>query len=443
MSFLYSYKGATDNTQTTLGDRIAPGNLLRAYIKSAACCSLHVTVEERCKGGDDALVGPCGAHPAINAAARGFTKKCYAAGRVLARDKELAQAALSFSEIGFAYTKPEGLQRARRWENGAILGMGAFGRGYCYLHLIRPGARMRVARILGPCPMVQDVWLLYRLVGVYEASVCFRGVAPGLTHVEYGGAMRSGLELSSEMLGLAFMGDAMRLGASLEDAVLDLETVASGVATRYYSPIGKKGKAVCSQCRKVVTPQEHSDCVVRERSFCECCKCMVVTEGHAGRCILPKVKNPALELVGDAMHALDVKVVAITYCDKSQYSQIAGELMSAKAQKRYLQQVGVDLGKKASDHSWGSEFERRYCGAFRGDYLKLLGVGLVGSGCENRMPPDVKIVLQNYGLETLVGKTIGKKEREKGNSARGPSLGAIGRESKKGLAWIQKLVSVD
>jgi hypothetical protein len=43
-----------------------------------------------------------------------------------------------------------------------------WGAGYCYMHLVPPGARTRVGRILGPEPYVADVVRALRVVGLNE-----------------------------------------------------------------------------------------------------------------------------------------------------------------------------------------------------------------------------------------------------------------------------------
>jgi len=184
---------------------------------------------------------------------------------------------------------------------------------------------------------------------------------------------------------------AMRIGADGDGDVSELVRAfaatrsvdpTSGVV-RQFSPIGKRGAAKCSQCKKIVNPANHPPCGAVERMDCERCGIKgVVMEGHAERCVIPEARDPVFELIGDARHSLDVKLAVVSAKGDRHFSRMATEYVSAVAQRRYLASVGQVFGNKAADHACGSSFERQYKGRFRKQYLVYLFYDLQRRGLD-------------------------------------------------------------
>lgn len=303
--------------------------------------AVYGQVEVRCRLHDDLESGLslccerlCGeGDHSVFRAKRAGDKRCRAVGRVLKADYKLVCDVVSMKTPGFAYLHADLLPGFRRFANGAALGVRAFGTGFCYVILVRPEFRLRVARVLGPLPKLEDLLVLLRASGRFKISVQFRDVMPGILHCEEAGIERSGAVVVKELLGLLEMNPNYRIGAS------------------YGTIPGPKVK-------------------------CDVCGFVVKAEGHAERCRLPRTRRPISELIGDAMHSLDVKLcMALSRSPGVHHTELAKKYLSAVGQKKYLlTQTGVRLDNKASDHTWGSEFETRYAGFFRYNYLEWLSV---------------------------------------------------------------------
>jgi len=139
---------------------------------TAARCAIHKPVVHGADGAWGCAALAPGQHAAIAAlyaSSAQANRYCHADEPTLRNDRRLALRALEDSptEQAFLYQDP------RSWVKklaGTSMGLHEFGAGYCYLHLIRAEYRMRVARLLGPLPLVADVLRLARLVGVRVAD---------------------------------------------------------------------------------------------------------------------------------------------------------------------------------------------------------------------------------------------------------------------------------
>jgi len=307
---------------------------LGEYVSGELCCGMHRTPEEVCGDSGAALPGVVGDHPAIRLAAgeHGY-RQCHAGVAVALKDRGFLQACMDMDIPGFQFSSGTILPSVRKWATGTVIGPRAFGRGYCYLSLFVNEMRARVARILGPVPYVTDVCMLFRLAGSSQAFVGFRSVAEGLYHCEKGFVKKTGRQVFEELLGLIALGPRSRLG------IAD-----SSVALLAGRP---------------------------ERFFCEVCGFDVVKLGHEARCRKFVAKDMAAALVGDARHALDVKLL-LTQCTPSgtQYTILSQVYISAIAQKEYLEMAMPMLFVEGlSVHSIASRFECLYTGTFRRRYL--------------------------------------------------------------------------
>ena len=305
---------------------------LRARLPSlvkAPTCSLHDSGVEIVGANAWSMLCPLGTHPVFKALAVEDVR-CHAARRSLVADRALAMAAMSNSVPGFAYLHEQVLVAVRRFETGGVYSVASYGRGYCYLWMVRPGLRMRVARILGPVPYLREFLVVLRLVGSRVAKVRLRVVAEGLLHCEEGDSEVLVRDVVAEMHGLLLMDEHMRVGAE--------ETVMAS------------GKVFCQVCRTMINPV-----------------------GHVFRCRPQRIRRPVAELLGDAVHALDVKtllVMALPY--GAHYTEHSKRFLVASAQRQWLESVGVKLPVGYSDHTWASEFESRYHGPMRRAYIAWL-----------------------------------------------------------------------
>lgn len=302
---------------------------LQGYAMGTVCCSLHASASSVVGVSSLGLECGRGKFSAINLAEDGVEAKCSAEAITLRRDAEFLLACLSYKIPGFQFSQERLLPAVRSWATGTVVGPDYFGQGYCYLRFFRERFRFRVARILGPVPLVSDVCMMFRLAGEFSASVVIRAASEGCFHVERSLRSVSGRSIYMELLGLIAMNPLSRIGVE-----------SSGV----------------------------------ERFYCERCKYLVVKDGHELRCTVPIPADPVGDLVGDARHALDVKLLLSVGCPNgSKLTVLSVNYLSSAGQRSYLEPrfPGI-IGKNRSDHSWGSAFERQYCGVFRQEYLEWL-----------------------------------------------------------------------
>jgi len=347
---------------TAVGHSIyGPSEIPGFYLGAVDCCRMHVLGVGG--GSVNCENGRYGSHPAIRAIVRGLTNLCQATGRVAATDRECARIAFQTLVPGFAFRTPHGLPEVRKYETGTISDVAAFGQGYCHLRAIRPLARARVARILGPNSLVADVLLMLRVFGMHKARVSLRAVAPGLYHLEEKKEEMYVRDLVNEMIGVVKLEPMAQIGSSdpSQDGLRAMQLAMD------------KGKEHCADCGFMVNPV-----------------------GHAVRCRVPGavVRNARLELVGDAIHALDVKLAVV--CSNtldSQLTIVSAKFVSGPAQKEYLQVVDPEAVQGRSIGSWASEFERRYHGEFRAAYLQWLHARLALSD-EKRGLVEIRVVAE-------------------------------------------------
>lgn len=300
--------------------------------------------------------GLAASHPVV--AVKGeVAKLCLVEQSVSRNDKEFVKAALTMSVPDFAYLRSKGLPGARKWGTGVQLGLAAFGRGYCYLPLFRPEFWFRVARVLGPVPLLLDVLVLLRLAGRSQVRAAVRVSAEGILHLDLGPYVPA-FEVVQELSGYLLLQSDIRIGAGVD-------------------------KVHCNRCGYFVVPDGHDE------------RCRIVL-GRA---------DPAAELLGDARHAVDVKEAIVAMSPSGTlYTEVAKDYTSGRAQRCYL--VSVDelaLPEGRSEHSWGSEFERRYFRdqTFRLCYLRWLHEDLrLRYGTSVSEPPAYQLDELDAGCRT-------------------------------------------
>jgi hypothetical protein len=191
------------------------------FLGVSGCCQLHVnplrgsSVVEGC-GGCSA-----GLHPAISEALACGDEVggCALDEATRKKDRAFAEAIAddSCDNWWLMGTAPW----AKRYMTSDVVEMVAFGAGYCYLHMVEPRARMRVARVLGPCPKVIDVLRVVRVVGASSMPVLqFEEVGLGMFHVRKLGEHWPGeADIDDAVLTLAVLAETpnMRIGVRKVD----------------------------------------------------------------------------------------------------------------------------------------------------------------------------------------------------------------------------------
>jgi len=321
---------------------------LRDYLRmgssldhSGMPCGVHIPTRFGEEGEHGCAGCPPGRFGPIYAALCGDGRVvCRASLESLEKDVRLARVALDFGTGGVCILRA-GRTYCERFKVCLVLEMKDFGAGYCYLHLFAPNVRLRVARILGPLPLLVDVLRLYVCVGLARVNGCWLFVNGAGIHLS--GSDGSG--------GVKLPVDGVQIFVELARRVSVFEGIRIGIA-------GKDLQFTTS---------------VKE--MCRVCKCMVVPFNHEFRCQVRggRVSDPGLELLGDAAHSLDVKLCVVAgFPVGSHFTVISSEYVSAFSQSQYMKTVGLWSDVGWSDHTWGNEFELKYKGRFRREYLAWL-----------------------------------------------------------------------
>jgi len=125
----------------------------------ASCCKLHRSLDSSLLGEGGCSMRCIGSHPAIRAAsAVPVSHVCVVEDGVRELDRRVVCDALGLVAGGrtFGFSAMS-LGWRKKYATGGVLAMSSFGAGYCPLLLVEPYMRMRVARILGPLPLIADV----------------------------------------------------------------------------------------------------------------------------------------------------------------------------------------------------------------------------------------------------------------------------------------------
>jgi len=178
----------------------------------------------------------------------------------------------------------------------------------------------------------------------------------GVFHLHDTKDHRSGRHMAKSMLGILQLCPGARLGASSTDPVSGL-----------FGPLVDVPDGFVDSGRQEV-----------EKVHCEICGFFVNPVNHVFRCRASTLKRSARkELLGDAVHMLDVKVlVTNTEVAEKMYTIVASRYASKTGQAAYMRAIGIDLGHKRSEKDLSNEFERDYIDKHRGPYLKYLSAGL-------------------------------------------------------------------
>jgi len=379
------------------------------------CCKLHLRVP--CNGGfSGCFGGRTGTHPAIRAlyTATGV-HRCLVEDGAKVIDLQLAMAAMSTSDFGCGPLGSAGMRWTSRFASSQVSGVRSFGAGYCYQFLIVPAARMRVARVLGPVPLMVDFLRVYCVVGmpmvepmelVKTADLCF--------HLQLSGASKFRLKESSlgiiwRMLYEVLASGAMaRIGASgsenrllplapvdlpigyasndasfllgdldgkfdgqnvspvsspaqsVED-VADIASFLLGNDVRKHSVTGQVVKVVCPDCKFLVNPVRHEE------------RCNVA--GNMRKKGQTWNRQRVKAWVNDTILKYDVQCLILrTTISTDKYQDTLNSFTSASAQAKYwmglVDKSDLPAPSGHSEHSISTAFEAAYEGSFRNAYLE-------------------------------------------------------------------------
>lgn len=161
-----------------------PTELHSSVRGDGTCCRLHRKVVD-VVGLRGCARWELGTHPSIRAIYDGTGRRhvCFAEDGVKKKDVKFARLMAGSSRM-CAPLHAELLPSVRRYVKGFPVEITTFGAWYCSLIAIRPEVRMRVARVLGPLPLVADALRAINLVGRNVGCRCeWVCVAEGLYHV--------------------------------------------------------------------------------------------------------------------------------------------------------------------------------------------------------------------------------------------------------------------
>lgn len=369
---------------------------------SSCKCKVHV------KFPFETLSAGCGArqvgsHPVVQAAAEGKHVYCHAEQLVRDADKNFLQFALSGSEER-AYAAERVPVSVERY--CSVVGASArdFGKGYCYLTPIRPKARWRVARLLGPCPLLRDVAVMLRVVGANKfRPLVLEPVVGGLYHVANGQvkgeSSEAGSKFYDEVVRVIGTWPDARVGVRLSELCFDWWNVRlkSGTASDMrlcgkcgimVKPEGHEGSCRGSQfsdmCRQETVVVDACDDMLiprpvsKDRGRCDTCGFIVKLDGHEERCKKPVMPSGDKLLLsrrawlGDVQHRLDVRVyVLLSGVPDKARGQVEERFVERGAQAAWYKayQGDKEAAGGTSEHSLSTAFEASYVGIFRAAYV--------------------------------------------------------------------------
>jgi hypothetical protein len=147
------------------GGPVGPTELMKSdYVFGECKCRLHRKSQRGVAAEHGCWKAPIGKHPAVKAAEEGRHRFCAASEGERVRDDQFERLCLNLEPGMRSFDMPEGLELGMGYATGTSDRL-AFGRGYCEFRAIYTAAMMRVARVLGPNPLVLDVMKVLCLVG--------------------------------------------------------------------------------------------------------------------------------------------------------------------------------------------------------------------------------------------------------------------------------------
>jgi len=181
------------------------------------------------------------------------------------------------------------------------------------------------------------------------------GGVEGVFHLHDTKDYRTGRHMAKALLGILQLCPDARLGSSHGDVDSELFGTLSVELSEGKLSDRKAEKVLCKKCGFYVNPVNH---VFR---------CRVVVPA----------RDAKKELLGDAIHMLDVKLVVTSSVVSSDvYTIVVAKYASKAGQASYMRAVGVDVGCVRGDRDLSNEFERDYLTKYRRQYLDYLAAEL-------------------------------------------------------------------
>jgi len=273
--------------------------------------------------------------------------------------------------------------------------------GYCYLRTVAVAQLFQQAIAYGLLPHAKDLLDGFDQGTIAPSDDLLSGVLSlesvnGMMHV---GKVSDAVGSFTDLLdALSLHGEGV-VGGKLPDVEPSLYGMIFGAGKQQddglstFSGSGVETYEVSSPVKAIVPEGVCiGDDSRKTKVKCARCEFMVNPVGHQLRCRIPAVKEPGEErkaLIGDALHALDVKILIAGWSSDVKAMTVRTiEYTAATAQRDYLAMVDPGAcGADRSNHTWGTAFEVRYRGKFRYDYLLWLTREL---GEDGEMRDDIR-----------------------------------------------------
>lgn len=374
------------------------------------CCAIHRRIHCGVEGAVGCEGWSSGTHRSIAVLYDGLATNsyCHAQMGQLVLDRVVAEESLLMRKRG---NSALGVVRvmAAKYYRGYHVSVSSYGAGYCYLIAFPSEVRSRVARILGPLPLVADVLRLMRVLGASEVNAIWRRVGIDVYHVEPLSNIehdRPGLFFEQGFSLLRTCGKYVRVGVDMGDLfgcsyiLSRLQSACRHVVDFFpkrsdgLDASGDDSRSSESGVVSSLLGNQHgfdkgdndsvpqllvkSDLLCPPlKGFCDRCGFLVTKEGHEARCriAVEKVDLFAVAWMGDVMHRRDVRMaLLLSGRPKASLGAIESELVSATAQASYYRGYS---GEKVnpngfSDRSVSTAFEASYHGLFRIDYFNAI-----------------------------------------------------------------------
>lgn len=184
--------------------------------EDGGCCRIHSFPRSWLTKSVGCAQKAVGGHPAVKAAAARRPYICQTTDDTRAADRALVQLYVTHSLTARAY-EGKVFQPAQRLATGTA-GLESFGKGYCYLVAFPQAFYMRLARVLGPAPLVLDVLKMLCVAGRGSmAALKVTEVEKGFFHVTRDKTVKgqnadAGLRFYGRLVEIARVNPSARVG---------------------------------------------------------------------------------------------------------------------------------------------------------------------------------------------------------------------------------------
>jgi len=195
------------------------------------CCRLHQRIELAKDGGVGCAALACGTHVSIRALYRDDTRYCHVELGVRVIDAELFSEIVVMNNAFIERAFMCGKRFKQRYCGGSPIGWLAYGAGYCYLMPVAGAVRSRVARCLGPLPLLADVVRFLLVFGDVDVrTLSIAETSSGVWHVAASESRKEGMscaQLITKMTEIIRVCPGARVGLE-EDEMIDDDSCVRG-----------------------------------------------------------------------------------------------------------------------------------------------------------------------------------------------------------------------